>query len=552
MSTRVYQFGLRGPIDGEPIVRAQLRAAREYRNDLVAIERGRRSALRAIDSADPAVVEAEEIVRVATTSTRKEAIAALRAARKAVREKAESDLAAILEREKSILRDARALTSCFWGSYLDIESAHRQARSAPLYEDDAVTPHNPRFVHARTDGLFEGQIGIQIQSSRPLQTGDVWRADDSRVRLERIQAFASAVDAHGRPRKSTLGKCGRKAVLALRVGSNGREPVWARWPIWVHREIPDAAMWKWVRVSVRLHGTHERWSCEITVDDPAPLARILDTSLDGAIAVEWSWDVLDEDAIRVATWADSRGERGDVILPGRIANGFAKADSIRAVRDMIANETRPKIAEAITRSGATAHWLARAGNTLPLWRSHTRMHDLLRHWTAVRCDLARDAYEMLLAWSDRDNHLWDYETGLRRSAMRQRIDIYRVLARQWSQAYRTVLLSDQDLSREARWGDEGTARFRAGCSDLRSALRNAFGPEDSVDSRWRDKPDDEDERSWCERTRDAWTSGGARGDGRFAERKEKTTNAWAARKAKKKPTPSANESAREAHSARAE
>ena len=48
MPRRVYQFGLLPPTDGADQVRAQLRAAHEYRNDLVAIERGRRTALRAV------------------------------------------------------------------------------------------------------------------------------------------------------------------------------------------------------------------------------------------------------------------------------------------------------------------------------------------------------------------------------------------------------------------------------------------------------------------------------------------------------------------------
>ena len=84
MSRRVYQFGLRPPTVNEAIVRAQLRHAHEYRNELVAIERGRRAALRAVDDV-PEVREAEAIVRAATKSTRVAAIALLRAARKAAR-----------------------------------------------------------------------------------------------------------------------------------------------------------------------------------------------------------------------------------------------------------------------------------------------------------------------------------------------------------------------------------------------------------------------------------------------------------------------------------
>ena len=43
MTLRVYRYGCLPPIEGVDVVRAQLRAAHDYRNDLVAIERGRRA-----------------------------------------------------------------------------------------------------------------------------------------------------------------------------------------------------------------------------------------------------------------------------------------------------------------------------------------------------------------------------------------------------------------------------------------------------------------------------------------------------------------------------
>jgi hypothetical protein len=45
---RVYKYGCLAPTAGADMVRAQLRAAHEYRNDLIAIERGRRWAMRQI------------------------------------------------------------------------------------------------------------------------------------------------------------------------------------------------------------------------------------------------------------------------------------------------------------------------------------------------------------------------------------------------------------------------------------------------------------------------------------------------------------------------
>jgi len=545
MTRRVYQFPLRAPIEGAALVRAQLRAAHEYRNDLVSIERGRRSALRAVDDV-PAVREAIAVVLAATKSTRRSAIALLRDARKEARAKAADELVRIGVLDAQARRDARAITPTWWGTYLDIEAAHNQARSAPLYEPDAVTPSDPAFARGPRLGreafapddaraawwLGDGQIGVQLQKGLP--TPGALAGADTRVRLVLRPAD------HPRDRYGTLW---------LRVGSEGRDPVWAQWPIKLHRAIPDSAIWKWVRVSVAREGTRERWSVEITVDDAAPRPRDLDRSLAGAIAVEWEWSLLDSGAIRVARWADTRGGSGELLLPERIATGIRKPDGIRAVRDLELNALKDSLQQALREASDVATprppWLADAASTLHLWRSPDRFRGLLYRWQRERYDGARSAYEMLEAACHRDDHLYDYEVGARRGALGARRDLYRCVAARWSQSYRTVLMSDQDLSREARWGPESEVRFTAGCFELRSCLRNAFGDADAIDSRWRDAPGEQEDREWCERTRDAWSAGGARGDGRFAIRKEKTTNAWAARKAKSKAKRGGDEASRD-------
>lgn len=530
---RVYQFHLQPPTDGAQLVRAQLRAAHEYRNDLVAIERGRRAALRAVDDTEE-VREAIATVKASTKKDRQKAIGVLRAARKSARADAADELARIQALDAQIRRDARALTRCFWGSYLTIEAAAMQARSAPLYQDDAITPSDPRFVAWRGqvtrampggEDVFPGQLGIQLQGG--LATRDALAGTDTRVRL--------------------VMRDGPYGTLWLRVGSDGRDPVWAQWPAKVHRRIPDAALWKWVRVSLRREGLRYYWSAEVTVDDPSPPARTLDRSLDGAIFVEWEWTSLDDGCVRVATWNDHRGTRGEVSLPAGIVTGIRKSEGIRAVRDLILNDEKLVLARMIRESKEKLPvWLREAGNTMHLWQAADRFRRLRQRWQAERFDGARDTFERLDTWEARDRHLLDYEANGRGEALRERRDVYRFLAARWSRMYRTAVLSDQDLSREARFGDEASVRQLAAVYELRTAIRNAFGV-DAIDGRWRDKPDTEDERSWCERARDAWMAGGARAEAMFAKRKEQTGNAWAARKARAAEKRVATEAARDAN-----
>lgn len=553
---KVYQFGLLPPTHNEALVRQQLRAAHEYRNDLVAIERGRRTALRAIDDTDE-VREMVEKVRAAPKSTRKAALRDLSAARKQARTDAADELARISGLDASIRRDARAVTSCHWGSYLGIEAAHQQSRAQPLYGDDGLTPNDPAFVRgprwraafAPDDPrqhwwLAAGQLGVQLQGG--LGVEDALSGTDRRVKLEL-----------GPP-----GKRGRRyGQLSLRVGSDGREPIWATWPIKIHRDIPAGATLKWVRVSVRPEGLRERWTVEITVDLPVSTATDRRPAL-GAVAIEWEWSRVG-DAIRVARWCDDRGGAGAVELPAAIAIGITKPNGIRAVRDLVLNDARHRLVRAI-RESAVPDFAQRAAATMHLWHSPQRFRALAMQWQRwlgdeappvrmvqrmaklePRCESAEHpAYAILAEWERRDAHLYNYEAGARGEALRERRELYRCLAAKWRKMYAVVLLSDQDLSREARWGKDSDVRFVAGVSELRTALRHAFGEEDTIDARWRDGAGEDNERPWCERTRDAWLAGGARGDGRFAKRKEKTVNAWAARKAKSAAKQAETEAAR--------
>lgn len=538
MSVRVYQFGLLPPTENEALVRAQLRAAHEYRNTLVAIERGRRAALRALD--DTAEThEAALLVRAATRSSRGAALAKLRAARKAARAAAEDAIADINLREKEILLSARAATTCFWGTYLDIEDAHRRSRMQPLYGPDGLSPNDPAFQRGprwrdsfdptdprATWWLKSGQIGMQLQGG--LSTADARAGTDRRVRV--IMGPA--------------GKRGRRyGVLWLRVGSDGREPIWAQWPIKMHRAVPDAGTWKWVRVSVRPEGLRERWTVEITVDDPTPRPRELAApTLDGVVAIEWEWTPLEDGGLRVARYRSASaelpmsGERvgvdHDVILPARIVQGIQKPNGIRSVRDTLMNALRDPLARAILDDKRSPEWARAEARTMHLWKGPARFRAMAMRWRREGLPEPRKAYEILDAWEERENHLYEYESHARGEALRERREFFRILASRWSRLFRTLLVSDQDLSREARWGDDGDMRFVAGVSEFRQALRNAFGA-DALDAKWKDRVHEDDERPWRERTLARWFEDADKADA-FEARKTYSGNAWKERRAKAK------------------
>lgn len=551
---RVYQFGLRPPVEGQAAIRRQLRYAHDYTNDLVQIERGWRWAMRQVHETD-AVREAIAAVRNATRSTRKDAMRALHKARREAERAVPDEIARITGFDEQIRRDARNLSPCYWGHYLDIESALRQARQrsprhpfAPLYDDDGVTPADPKFRPGPRLGreafppsdsratwwLGDGQLGAQLQQG--LSVNDALGCHDTQVRIE----LRAPQKRNGSNRYYTFG------VLWLRVESAGRDPVWAKWPILLHRQLPNAAIVKWVRVSVRREVMREIWTCEITLDirtplgGPAPHPRTLDTFLSGAIAVEPEWTVVGEQ-LRIASWIDSSGARGSVLLPARVLAGLRKPAGIRAVRDLLMNDARQQIPKTISLAKELKpRWLLDAHETMPLWRSPQRLHALAHRWRKERHDGSRAAYDVLQTWERRDVHLWEYEAGARSGSLRARREIYRCLAAAWGRRYQTLILPDRDYSREARFAEDSDARFLGSPSELVGALRGAFGwqsahhPGDVWMAPWRDAVSETDEREWRERAIERYRDGEMPGLSRSAKmRKESDAmsgNAWAARK----------------------
>lgn len=564
MRTLVYKFSLRPPTEGAEILQRQFRLAHDYRNDLVAIERGRRNAIRALFERDD-VRNAEELLRGSTRSTRKDAVSALFSLRRLILREtrceggrwAVSDedtqiyaFSALYETERIELLYRRLCKDAYnlygarglaWGTRLTVSAAADAARRADLYEDDGLAAASPKFERWSSMGPDKsgvewpdyGQIAVQIQGG--LRVADA--ASDRRVRLTYRSIYAGTT----RPQW-------RDEQLRLRVGSDGREPIWATWPCTMHRAIPDDARWKWVKVSCWLEAFRLRWSADITLEVDGAPPRTLDRERRGAIAIEATWDEPG-DTLIVARWRDSDGQKGIFEMTPRMREAFVRVNGLRSVRDRILKgdkESRlPGMRATLARilreeKSEKPAWLASAAATMHLWESPRRFHDLFRKW---QDDPHRGAgYEVLAAWVQRDIHLYQYETHARNNVLRHRLWWYRNLAARWVERYAHAITDDRKLHREARWGEASDRRFIASPAELRTSIRQAFGDECGEHTVSTAELSEEDDRDWCERAIDAWHAGGARKE---KKGKGKRSNAWADRKQKKATRYAQNETARE-------
>lgn len=503
MTTKVYRYGLLPPTKNAALVREQMRLAHRYQNDLTMIERGRRDAVRrmnatlldmsaeeaAVDAAtaelDAALLAVREVRaaargRVETAPMRervkaarvakRDAVSALRARRAVLLEQPALVLAQYEteERARELATSAREHCGVYWGTYLLVEAAVAAARSMPLYGEDGREPNDPRYH--RWQG--EGRIGVQIQKGMPAKA---IFGGDSRLRVAPVDPSAWYSEVRGERRRLS------RTTLSIRVGSEGRDPVWAMFPMIMHRPFPEGATIKAATVSLRKIGPREEWSAEIIVSTGEDLSE----RTEDAVAIDVGWRLFG-DEIRVAVYESTTGEVGEFRLPADIRTGLKKVDSLAATRDNNFNEARALLVERLGGLGDSAPlWLREATKTLARWCSQGRLAALALRWRTNRFDGDAEAYGALERWRYHDHHLWAWQESQRKRVLRHRHDIYLNFAADLRRRYGTVVMETFDLRQVARRQpteaekaeNDGARSTRqiASISELRSALKSAFG-----------------------------------------------------------------------------
>jgi hypothetical protein len=359
---------------------------------------------------------------------------------------------------------ARDTCAVYWGSYLLVEQAMDAARSG-------VSP--PDFKPYRG----EGRVSVQLQGGIGL--GEL--IDDTQMQIVHM-------DDPRRGRRS-----GQRRILRLRVGSDGRRrPIWAEWPMTMHRELPLGARVKVATVSRRRQDVVTwRWQLLLTVDESACAPRPVRG--EGAVALNLGYCRRPDDGVRAGYVVGSDGYESEVLVRDRVVGELARADDIRAIRDRRLNEARAQLSEWRARHAeaqgdhATPAWFTEQTRTLHAWRSPGALRRLFYAWRDRRWVGDEYGFEVLAAWRYKDDHLDRYENGARSHAQRSRQDAYRQLAARLAAQYRYLIVDDTDLrdlqrspSPESEDVEIRAVKYRqrvAAGSVLRGALTSAFGPD---------------------------------------------------------------------------
>lgn len=455
----VRQYGLRSPIQNEELVMAQMRAGHRYQNNLIALERCKRQVYRDLRSkyvnAIKPFEDRVETLRADLASLR-EAINAERAeARRRVVVKTLNDRAKGVRQElreaseelKRAREDAkedpifkekakelderatkwakalRATTEAWWGTYLLIEGAMKQAKKGKM---------DPKFRPWRG----EGRIGVQIQGGMSVE--ELFSGQHTMLRVEPLPPEATTASTRsGRKRAS-------RTRLWIRIDSDDRAPIWAIFPLWLHRPIPPDALIKGAMVCLRRIGTKQRWKVNfIFTHHPVKPAQRA-----GTVALDLGWRKRPDATLRVAYWVDDAGEHGELTMPASIRGRLRKADELREIQDRLRNHAILRLRQWVRVWHAQGKELPEfISKVLPYLRSQRRLTALVFTWSGQRFQGDEQIYAFLEKRRRKARHLYQWESHSRANALYARRQVYRLAAKKLALKYGTVILEKFDLAK---------------------------------------------------------------------------------------------------------
>ena len=534
MATIVYEYGLLDPIEGVETLFEQIRRKHAYYNKKIEIERDRRATYRQIMSSvgdiaaleenlatiDQEIIEAKATVAATKGRQRngrvdpelQQRIKTLAAQAKTQRllirnvkaqEKLDPEIAARIKasnksakaQQNAARTEARRrrddVPGVYWGTYRIAENAFNDAKKAkPVPRPGKKPKIRPKFKY----WTGESSVAVQFQKGEPV---DDLLGGDTRAQILSLPDSPNT--------KPGSRRAGQRKLLRLRVASDKKKrPIWGVWPMIMHRPFPEGARAIWAKVFLRKHANRERWCVQITLSVPDRVARPLEVGESPRfVGIDVGWRKIDDHAIRYAYWAGSDGQRGEAQLdlppkrttvkaryqksvPMSVRDRLEKADAIQSTRGKL-QDTMQKALVPQLKSLPLSEALRTRIETIAYWESPAQFAALTFAWRNDRCEGDMQAYTLLAAWQERDRHLWQYETGLRRGALAHRREVYRLLAVKLARRYDVAVLEKFDLRDVAKREEveDGSRdkrkpnhqRQMTGISIFRLALKSTFDRE---------------------------------------------------------------------------
>jgi hypothetical protein len=360
---KVFKYGALSPLQ-DGAIRTQMYLGRKYYNNLVAAENARRDMKVWLLDTGPVPEDAEE---------KKEFYSLIR-----------NRCFTAPTIDQKPLRAQAVSSGLYWGTYLMVEEAFNRAVSTTKYGDKV------KFRSWRQGGY----MGVQIPGSK-----------NPDLKFLLLPA----------PDNRTGKKAGQRHTLQVRVGSEGRAPVWSE-PLSLELHRPLEGNVTRVQICMKYRGDKEVWSAHFTCNKV--LARV-DSAQEGIVAIDVGWRTMQDGRIRIAYARGANGNEYELAMPESWGELSKRADRIRKHRDDMFNIIKEKF---------------------PVLKLHKKPRGARKK--VLREGLQEDIE--LLGWVRWDKHMEDYELGCRRRSQAARQDAMRVWLRMLRRRYATAVIKDSE------------------------------------------------------------------------------------------------------------
>ncbi len=287
-----------------------------------------------------------------------------------------------------------------WGTRLAVGEAVDHARRTTEWAND--------LRHSACH-----RVAVQIQLTRPLSGLAVMDGEDTRLRIGRdLYALGENIDGYRvRAVGEFRGRSGqvrdaRLREAKIRIGSDGRDPIWASLHVLMHRPLPDGQI-KGAWAQRFMVAGRWKWELVVSIDIGERIA-VAHPAADGTCAIDLGWRRR-SDGMRVAYWTASDGSQGEVVIPIHVERRKAKSDDLHSIRDNRRNELAAALRTWVEDHRGT--WLDDALVHVGQWTRIGHFVKLERLWREQRVADDSAPYERLVAFLLRDRHLHAWQAN---------------------------------------------------------------------------------------------------------------------------------------------
>ena len=369
----------------------------------------------------------------------------------------------------------------YWGSYNLIEEAVNNAEQSKFKTRNG---RNSALKFKTFDN--SGRIGIQLQknSFKNRFVNDIFKEDSEfknliSVKKHEYLEFKKGVNGKRSQQKASLQFCigteqahkkGKKDNLLYHKDGNPKlskpTSIFAEFDIILHRDLPKDAILKSAVINKKILGSKIEWSIDLTIcyDEVKP-----QTKNGKAIAYDLGWRNIKDSNYRIASWKDSDNKQGFIQLN---ISALEKADDLKSILDRNFNYMKANLHEFIKNEDSPE--FLRKHKFINKYLSYDKLIKLFKYWEYHRFSGDIDIFNGFSYWFKKHTHLYDWESSLRRSFLRNRKEQFLKIAKENSKNYEFIIFEDLKLDNMAKGKVAGGQRQRVSPSEFKNCFKYRF------------------------------------------------------------------------------